>query len=395
MNGTMHQEMGRVYLDNAATSWPKPEAVYQAVDRTLRHLGAPYGRGSYLEARQVQQLVEQTRENLARMIGASDRRLISFCFSCTDALNMAIQGILTEGGTVVTSVTEHNSILRVLDDYERHQGVSVTRIGCDAAGFIDIPQTLAAIQPSTQLVVLSHAGNVTGAIQDLAPVGELCQKMGVPFLVDGAQSMGQVSVDVNVLKCDMLAASGHKGLLGPLGTGFLYTSSVLAERLKPLRFGGTGASVGGTRQPDSIPEKFEAGNLNVPGIAGLLAGIQFLEGNEGKEAKENYRGLLLRMLAGLKSIPQLKVYGAGELTTRTGVFAVSAHPLISATDLASVLDSTFHIQTRAGFHCAPSIHDALGTADTGGLLRISPGYFNRGQDLEQLLAAFQAIFKHL
>lgn len=384
--------MNRIYLDNAATSWPKPETVYRVIDSTMRNLGAPLGRGNYRQAQEVGYLIEQTRDALARLIGAPDRKQVAFTYSCTDALNLAIQGLQLEEGHVVTSVTEHNSVLRQLRDLEERDLVKVSRILCDAEGIIDTQTVIDAIEPDTRLVALNHVSNVTGTIQALEPVGRHCQELGIPFLVDAAQSMGHIQVDVSRLGCDLLTASGHKGLLAPLGTGFLYFSAKIGERLRPLRLGGTGSSAGNDRQPQNYPEKFEAGNMNVPGIVGLGAGISFLESEEGLLRKDHYRQLNQNLFSGLSSLANLRLFGPSEVDRKIGIFSFAIEGY-TAHELAAVLDSAYFIQTRAGFHCAPLMHACLGSAENDGLLRISTGLFSNQLEIDTLLFALSEISK--
>lgn len=380
----------RIYLDNAATSWPKPESVYVAVDRTQRELGAAFGRGTYQQAIAVSRLVDQTRDLIATHIQAPHRRNIAFTYSCTDSLCTAIFGLLQSGDHVVTSVIEHNSVLRPLLRLEQEQNVSVTRVGCNLAGQMDPVAVLAAIQPRTRLVVLSQSSNVTGAIQELSSIGRHCRQLGIPFLIDAAQSIGHLPIDVGALSCDLLAAAGHKGLLGPLGTGFLYYSDRLGETLRPLRVGGTGSMNTRDEQPNVWPEKFEAGNLNLPGIAGLQAGLNYLNSPEGHERSAQDTERNQQLLTGLQQIAGLSLQGPRLIDQRLGVFSISLSN-INCHDAAAILDTNWSIQTRAGFHCAPWLHRSIGTESAGGTLRISPGLFTTAAEVDTTLAALQQL----
>ncbi len=266
----------RIYLDNAATSWPKPEGVYAAVERYQRQLGAPAGRGVYREAVAVDEAIRATRSSLAQLLDVADPNRIAFTFSCTDAINLVLHGVLKSGDHVVISAIEHNAVLRPLRWLEENRGVEVTRIACNESGFVEAEQFLAAIRPNTRLVVLSQASNVTGAIQPAAEVGRIARRNGALFLVDAAQSLGHIPVSVEQLGADFLASSGHKGLLGPTGTGLLYVRPGCEEFLESLRQGGTGTQSEIDRQPAALPEKYEAGTPNIPGIIGLGAGVSYL-----------------------------------------------------------------------------------------------------------------------
>jgi cysteine desulfurase/selenocysteine lyase len=378
--------LNRIYLDNAATSWPKPESVYSAIDRFQREVGAASGRGMYKEVVDVLRLVEQTRQQVAEFIKGGDRHNIGFTYSGTDSLCTAIFGILRDGDHVVTSVAEHNSVLRPLHCLESQKRIEVTRVPCDATGRFHHVEVVKNIQSNTRLVVLTHVSNVTGAIQPIEPVGLHCQQEGITFLVDAAQSIGHLPIDVGNLGCDILAAPGHKGLIGPLGSGVLFYTDAVARRMTPLRYGGTGTIGGGDVQPEQLPDKFEAGNLNVPGIVGINAGIAFLNSQEGRQRLEAAEVLKRQMLEGILQIQGIKLHGPQQPDRRTGVFSVSFENMV-CTDVAAALDTTWSIQTRAGLHCAPLLHRAIGTESAGGTVRLSIGLFNTEQEIELTLSA--------
>lgn len=383
--------VGRIFLDNAATSWPKPESVYQAVDRFQRDIGSSAGRGAYKDVKDAGRLVSQTRQLIARFINADgNRNNIAFTYSGTDALCTAIQGIVLPGDHVVTSVAEHNSVLRPLDFLESQRNVKVSRVVCDADGRIDASDVIAEIRPNTKLVVLSHVSNLTGAIQPIERVGAHCRTHGAWFLVDAAQSIGHLPIDVKSIGCDMLAAPGHKGIMAPLGTGFFYYSRAIANRLRPLRFGGTGTAGGVDKQPTETPDKFESGSLNVPGIVGMNAGLKFLATNEGKERVEKIHEFSARMLQGLQLIDGVTLHGPRDASKRVGVFSISFDN-VDNIEAAKRLDAKWSIQTRAGLHCAPLLHRALGTETTGGLVRMSIGLFNTRKHIDIALGAVDTI----
>jgi len=379
----------RIYLDNAATSWPKPEAVYRAIDDYQRRLGAPAGRGSYSEAASVERIVASCRQKLAQLIGASDPKRIIFTLNATDSLNLALHGLLKWGDHVVTTVCEHNSVLRPLRFLAEQRGVTVTYVPCDAAGIVDPDEVRRSITPQTRLVAIVHASNVTGSIQPVAAVSRIAKEQGAAVLVDAAQSLGYLPVDVNELGCDLLAAPGHKGLMGPLGTGVLYLSAGMEDRLLPLRQGGTGTRSDEDRQPTSLPDRYEAGNLNVPGIVGLEAGVSHVLASGIDRCREVMRQLICRLLDGLAELPAITIYGLRTTDGRVGVVSLNVAGY-DPRELASLLDANWSIQTRAGIHCAPRMHASLGTAPAG-TLRLSVGHFTTETEIDAAIAALAEV----
>ena len=385
--------MERIYLDNAATSWPKPESVYAAVDRAQRVIGASAGRGSSEQVVEAMRLVEQTRGLVAELINAADRRNISFTFNGTDSLSTAIFGLLKKGDHVVSSVVEHNSVLRPLKHLESQSVIEATYVGCDQTGTFSEDEVVAAIGPNTRLVCLIHASNVTGSVQPIENIKRRLSETGnskALFLLDAAQSLGHLPIDVRKIGCDILAAPGHKGILGPLGTGVLYIADEVADQIAPFRFGGTGSVGSKEFQPMKVPEKFEAGNLNVPGIAGLNAGIKFLKSEKGLAAHENLKRLSQLMLDGVESLKGVSLQGNASSENRIGVFSLSIDGF-DCHEAAGVLESGAQIQTRAGIHCAPLLHRALGTEASGGTLRLSLGCFNTAAEIEKALEVIAEI----
>lgn len=376
----------RIYLDNAATSWPKPEGVYQAVNRYLREVGAPAGRGGYREAAEAERLVAEARRRAAGLVGAPDARQIIFTANGTDSLNLALHGFLRSGDHVVTSVLEHNSVLRPLKFLETQRGIAVDRVGCDGQGIVDPEAIRAAIRPNTRLIALVHASNVTGAIQPIQEVSRIAKERGVYFLVDAAQSLGQLPFSLQDVPVDLLAAPGHKGLLGPLGTGLLYVASSVAEQLQPVRQGGTGTQSELETQPESLPAKFESGNHNVPGLAGLAAGLMELETRGVAALRQHHQQLVARLLAGLADCPHVRVVGPGDATRQVGVVSMQVKGY-DPQEVAALLDATHGIQVRAGFHCAAQTHRALGTAAGGGTVRMSVGPFSTDDEIDTAIRA--------
>ncbi|HEY5315140.1 MAG TPA: aminotransferase class V-fold PLP-dependent enzyme [Pirellulales bacterium] len=381
------QQSDRIYLDHAATSWPKPEAVYAAVDRYQRELGAPAGRGVYAEALAVHDRVEQARTGIARLIGARDPRQVIFCYSGTDALNQAILGAVRDGTHLITTAVEHNSVLRPLRALEDAGRIAVTRVGCDAQGCVDPADIEQAWLANTQWVVVTHASNVTGAIQPIHEIARIAHRRGGLLLVDAAQTLGEVPLNVAELEIDLLAAPGHKGLLGPLGTGVLYLRPELA--LEPLRRGGTGSRSQLNRQPDELPDRFEAGNLNVPGIFGLAAGVTYLHQRTVERIRADSIALTTRLLTALAGIKGVRLYGPPPGTRRAGIVSMTVEGY-DPQELAVLLDTVYRVQARPGLHCAPLMHAALGTLEHGGTLRLSLGCATTAAEVDAAVAAIAA-----
>ncbi len=379
-------EQPRIYLDNAATSWPKPEAVYTTVDHYHRQLGAAAGRGGYEEAVTVSRAVETTRAHVAKLLGLEDPTHLIFTGNGTDSLNLVIHGLLRSGDHVVTSVVEHNSVLRPLRHLADAGQIQVTRVGTNGSGVIDPDEVRAAIRSPTRLVAICHASNVTGAVQPIEAVGQIAREAGVPLLVDAAQSVGHMAVDVRKLKIDFLAASGHKGLLGPLGTGVLAIRPEAAALLQSVRQGGTGTHSDQTRQPDDLPGKFESGNLNVPGILGLGAGVDYLEQQGLATLQRDGWQRTRQLLAGFSAIHGLRVLGPAQAEARVPLVSIVLEGY-DPQEVALSLDAAYRVQVRSGLHCAPAMHEALGTDTLGGTVRFSLGPFTTEEEIDVAIGA--------
>ena len=386
----------RIYLDNAATTWPKPETVYTAVEQTMRDNGAAVGRGVFGDAAQVTQVVQQARTELANFIGADSETSIVFTTSGTDSLSTAILGLLKPNDSVVTTATEHNSVLRPLHHLQQTIGVQLKIVPCDETGLVSATDIADAIDAQTRLLVINHVSNVTGVVQ---PVQEMiaaakAKQPNVIVLLDAAQSLGYLPIDVNQIGCDLLAAPGHKGIYGPLGTGVLYLRSTIIDQVTPLRFGGTGVSSGQVQQPTTMPEKFEAGNLNAPAIAGLAAGLQFLKTDQAHTAKENQQHCYELLLDGLRSIDGLTLHLPKNIDPRIGIVSISIAGL-DPHEAANLLDVAGQIQVRSGLHCAPLLHRQLSTYDQGGTVRFSVGCFTTPVQIERTVDVLREISQPL
>lgn len=378
--------MPRIYLDNAATSWPKPEAVYDAVNDWQRRVGASYARGTSAAADETRAIVDRARRGVATLLGESDPRRVVLTSGGTDSLNLAIFGLVRPGDHVVATVCEHNAVLRPLQELGESAGVETTWVDCNSRGIVDANEVIAAIRPTTRLVAMIHASNVTGAIQPVEQVAAATKARGVRLLVDAAQSMGRVVIDAKQLAADLIAAPGHKGLLGPLGTGVLWLGPGVERDLRPLHYGG--AASGGERleMPDTVPDRYEAGSLNVPGIAGLAAGVEHVLATGVETIRQHIVRARQQLAEGLVAINGVTVYGPSEPALQAGVvsFAVEGY---DPQELAALLASVAGVECRAGLHCAPRLHRALGMDTLGGLVRFSPGATTSDSALDAAIEA--------
>ncbi|MCL4498757.1 MAG: aminotransferase class V-fold PLP-dependent enzyme [Chloroflexi bacterium] len=377
-----------VYLDNAATSFPKPDCVIEAVELCIREKGANPGRGSHHLALAASRAIFGAREALASLFGVSDSTSFAFTYNCTEALNLALKGILKPGDHAITTSAEHNSVTRPLNALEA-LGVSVSKIQCGADGTLVLADVDAAVTPATRLLAVTGASNVIGTLMPVEELAAICKKHGILFLVDGAQLAGHRPMDLAESGVDLFAFPGHKGLLGPQGTGALYIRPGL--ELDELLQGGTGANSKAIEQPRERPDRYESGTPNTPGIAGLGAAVELLMkvGLEEIEAKEN--ALTRRLLEGLSEIKGLALYGPPPEVKRSPVVSFNVEGL-DADQVAFFLDQSFDVASRSGLHCSPDAHITIGTIDKGAV-RLSPGFTNEASDIDEALSAVQAIVK--
>lgn len=365
-----------VYLDNAATSYPKPEQVYQAVLHAMRDVGASPGRGGYRRSLDASRIVFQTREAVARLFSIVDSSRIIFTHNATGALNLALQGSLKAGDHVITTSMEHNSLLRPLQALSQH-GVAVSIVSAASDGLVDPALIRQELRPETRMIAVSHISNVCGAIQPIAQIATIAREAGVLFLVDAAQSAGCVPIDVGRIGIDLLAVPGHKGLLGPAGTGVLYVAPHVA--LRPIFQGGTGTNSTSADQPLEMPDGFEAGTLNLAGIAGLKAGIDFILERRIETIFQHEHALVNQAQELLSSVAGVRLYGPRDPVAHGAVLSFTVQG-IDAAVLAAELDHGFDIAVRAGLHCAPLAHRTLGTLP-GGTVRISPGWSTTSEEI--------------
>ncbi len=368
-----------IYLDNAATSFPKPPQVISAMTQALTEYGANPGRGGHQLSLAAGKAVEKCREAAAEFLGVPHAERVIFTRNCTESLNIAITGMLHQGDEVICSHSEHNAVMRPLERFVSRGGITVKVLRPDRQGLLS-PDTLRkAITRDTALVICCHASNVTGVIQPARELGAICRERGIPFLVDAAQTAGVLDVTLDSLNADMIAMPGHKGLMGPHGTGIL----ALREGIdpEPLILGGTGSASESVRQPEMLPDRYESGTLNLPGIAGLAAGLAFV--SKQREAIHRYESVLNdRLRRQLAQIPGLRILG-DEDAPRVGITAVVPEGGDSAA-LSDALDAT-GVAVRGGLHCAPAMHSYLGTMKSGAV-RFAPGPYNTEREIDDTAA---------
>lgn len=367
----------RIYLDNAATSFPKPPEVLAAMQDHATRLGVGGGRGAYDEAMQAGEMLATCRREINALINGQDPRNVIFTLNCTDALNIAVRGLIDpfDPGHVVCSALDHNSVLRPIHAMGAQWKLGITIVDVDPKTTVLDPQDIRhALRPDTRFVVLTHVSNVTGAIQPLREISSICREAGVPLIVDAAQLLGHVPIDVQAAGIDVLAAPGHKGLLGPLGTGLLYIRPGMEARMRPLREGGTGTRSHEPQQPSDMPDRFESGTHNAIGIAGLLAGSKWLRTRGIKEIAAHERDLSRAFLEAIQPISGLSVQGPAGAEERVGVVSFRLEGY-DPQELSAALESGYGILTRSGIHCAPLLHKAMGTLQHGGTTRVSFGPF--------------------
>lgn len=376
-----------IYLDNAATTMPKPRIVSKAVIAAVEHFGNP-GRSGHPASLEAGRAIFECREELSGFFHVKDPIRFVFCLSCTDALNEAIKGMLPEGGHVVTTAMEHNSVLRPLHTMKERQAISLSIVYPKADGYI-VPEDIAReINGRTKLVVVNHASNVTGAVQPAEAIAALCYKRGVPLLVDGAQSAGCVPVNLSAVGMDLFAFPSHKGLLGPQGSGALYIRESCAPL--PLREGGTGSMSLVLTQPPDMPDRYESGTPPTPAIAGLLAGTHYVRENLNSIISTENK-LTGELWEGLKGIGGVALYGPPPGKPRVGVVSFNIGDLDAST-VADALSEEYGVACRAGLHCAPLAHRSLGTEHRGAV-RFSIGPFNTSEDIRSAVKAVYQIAK--
>ncbi len=376
-----------IYLDNAATTFPKPECVYEAMDKFLREKGANPGRAGHRMSVEAEQEIEKARVIVAKLLGIKNSERMIFTFSATDALNMGIKGLLCEGDHVITTELEHNSVSRPLGSLEDGGVITVTRVENSDDGLIDADDITKAIRSNTKLIICTHASNVLGTIQPIMEIGEIARERDLVFMVDAAQTMGVCRIDVEDYNIDMLAFTGHKGPYGPPGSGGLY----VGERvdLRAWREGGTGFDPESLLQPDTFPYKLESGTPNSVGIIGLKTGLEFCIKEDIDQIREHESKLVLRLISALETDHRFDIYGGLDGDRKVGIVSLNIKGL-KPSEVGAILDNTFNIAVRSGMHCAPHIHRRVGTFPEG-MVRISPGYFNTMEEIDETISGLKEI----
>lgn len=374
-----------IYLDNAATSFPKPEPVYQALDQFARQSLANPGRAGHKMALAAERCLDDGRHVLNQFFhGVSPDRFI-FTLNCTDALNMAFKGVLHDGDHVITSDLEHNSVSRPLRAMEKAGRISLTRVAADQTGTLDPDAIRKAITPKTKLIALTHASNVLGTVQPIADFGTIAREKDILLLVDCAQTAGVIPIDVQAMSIDLLAFPGHKSLFGPTGTGALYVGR--RAKVAAWREGGTGGDSSSETQPTELPYFLEGGTPNVLGVAGLVAGVRWVESQGLEKIHAHEVALVERLWKRLDEIGGYEVFGHRDHKRRVGTIAFRSEAL-PAPEIGGILDQAFDIAIRPGLHCAPYVHKAIGTFPDGAV-RVSPGPFNTETDIDALADALR------
>ena len=378
-----------IYLDNAATTFPKPEAVYNAMMDCMKNYCANPGRAGHKLAMKAAREIYDTRENIAKLFNIDNPMNIVFTNNATDSLNLAIKGVVNKGDHIITTSMEHNSVIRPIKALEK-VGVENTIVQCDEQGFLNIDDLEKAIKPNTKLIVTTHASNVCGTLIDIKSISEIANKHNILYLIDASQTVGVYDIDLKDIKADMLAAPGHKGLLGPQGTGILYIREGL--NIDILKEGGTGSRSEDLFQPDLLPDKYESGTHNTPGIVGLNEGVKFIFKEGIDKIKEHEEELCKYMLERLEEVPNIKIYGPKDANKRASVISINIGNMDSG-EITFLLDSEYDIATRSGIHCAPLAHKTLGTLEQGAV-RFSIGYFNTKEEIDKAINALKEIAKN-
>ena len=374
-----------IYLDNGATSYPKPDEVYTFMDSFYRSFGVNPGRSGYDLCMETGALVDTTRKMLANFFNGNDPNRLCFSYNSTDALNLIIFGMLKQGDHAITTTLEHNSVLRPLYHQSKFNDVEVDYIPFDTNGFVEPDDIKQKIKANTRLVIVNHASNVIGTVQPVGAIGRICREYGVPFAVDASQSAGKIPIDIEQLHIDVVAFTGHKSLLGPTGIGGLYVSE--GVNIRHTRAGGTGVRSADRMHLAEYPYRLEYGTGNIVGIAGLHAGLKWIT-ERGIDSIHHYEMKLTRMLRdGLSELDGVSLYCQDDLVDHIGVISFNIDGM-EALNTGTLLDGDYNIACRTGLHCAPLVHEQLGTAQIGGSARIGIGPFNTE---EHIKAAIEAI----
>ncbi len=379
-----------IYFDNAATSWPKPARVIEAMSHFMTEVGANPGRSAHRLSIEAGRIIYETREALARLFNIDDPLRIVFGLNATEALNLALRGILRPGDHVVTSSMEHNSVMRPLRALQDQGVVQITVVPCSSEGFLDPADLEAALGPHTRMIALNHASNVVGSLLAVPEAGEIARAYGVLLLVDAAQTAGAYSLDMKAMRIDLLAFTGHKALFGPQGTGGLCIGErVEADDLQPLKRGGTGSRSEREEQPTFLPDRCESGTPNTVGLAGLRAGVEFVLEHGVEDIRVREVELTRRLIEGLLDMPGVIVYGGHDCEMQTATISFNVEGL-APSEVGLRLDEEYGIMSRVGLHCAPAAHRTIGTFPIG-TVRFGLSYCNTVEEVDAALMAVKEI----
>ncbi len=382
--------MRRVYLDNGATSFPKAPGVVESMSTYLTSVGCNVNRGSYDISFEAENIVYETRELICELFNFPKAENVIFTKNITESLNVLIKGLLKAGDHVIVSSMEHNAVMRPLNSLQKH-GIEYTRVKCNILGELNIEDVVSSIKPNTKAVIMTHASNVCGTVLDLKGVGSICKEKGLYFIIDSAQTAGFLDIDYESLNADAIAFTGHKSLLGPQGIGGFVISDKLSDEITPFIEGGTGSLSDEEIQPEYMPDKFEAGTLNIPGIYGLNASLKYIMKEKVSTIREKELYLLEHFLEGLLNIPNVNIVGKKDLSHRTAVVSIDV-PGRDNAEISYELSSKFGIMTRCGLHCAPSAHKTLNTFPRG-TIRFSFSHFNTMDEVEYTIDAIHKLLK--
>ncbi len=397
------------FFDNASTTWPKPEVVYDTMASAGRELGVNPGRSGYGLAFEAEQMIAQTRRRIGEFFSyRGDPNRVVFGLNATDSLNAALFGVLEPGDHVVTTRLEHNSVLRPLHYLERDHGVSVSYVGSDPEGYVDPEKIRSSVTNKTRMIVVNHASNVLGTVQDIESIGAIAREAGSVFVIDSCQSAGVIPIDFDEACIDLLTFTGHKGLFGPMGTGGMIVREGVAVR--PTRYGGSGVDSLSPFQPEQYPYHLEAGTIALPGVAGLNAAQTWFAALGREQAQDRDKALghteacrlaqthihavemrhLMRLDRAFRSLDRVTVHGPATPDRRVSTLSISIEGM-AADEAGAILDADYHVCVRAGLHCAPLVHHDLGTVSEHGTIRFAPGYFTDDEDVDHAIQAVTEI----
>ena len=377
-----------IFLDNGATSFPKPEEVYTFMDNFYRNYGVNPGRSGYDLCMETGELVENTRKMMTEFFNGTDPNRLCFSYNSTDALNLIINGMLKQGDHALTTTLEHNSVLRPLYHLYKYNGVEVDHIPFDSIGFINPDDFPKKFKKNTKLVVINHASNVIGTVQPIKDIGKHCRERGIPLAIDVSQSAGKIPIDIEEMNVDVVAFTGHKSLLGPTGIGGLYVSEGI--EIRHTRAGGTGVRSAVRTHLDEYPYRLEYGTMNTLGVAGLYAGVKWIEKTGMNNIHEQEMKLTTMLRDGLKDIEGVTMYCQDDLTNHISILLFNVDGL-EALDTGTMLDVDYNIACRTGLHCAPLVHEQLGTAEIHGAVRFGIGPFNTEEHIHTAINAVREI----